>query len=104
MYKLKRSHHLLGVFVKKIASRWVQLIMANKKRVADRSFVQTYQRKKTEQRTGPARDVAAYKLLRNALRHTEDIARVLVIVPHERLTAQLAVSRRIIESFCDLFL
>ena len=104
MRKLKRLHHLLGIFSKKIASCRIQLIVANKKRVADRSFVRTDQRKKTEQRTGPACNVAAYKLFRNALRHTKDIARVLVIIPHERLAAKLAISRGIIESFCDLFL
>ncbi len=48
--------------------------------------------------------MAAYKLLGNTLCHAEDVSRVLVIVSHERFTAELAISRRIIEPFCDLFL
>src|SRR5439155_10006732 len=102
--KLKCSHHLLGVFAKKIAPRWVQLLVANKEKISRRSFVSSHQGKKTEQRTGLACDISADKLLRNAFRDPEDISRVLVIVPHERLAAELAVPRRIIEPFCDLFL
>src|SRR5262249_1255774 len=82
----------------------MQLLVANKERDSHSSLVRSHQRKKTEERTRPACDISAYKLLRNAFRDSEDISRVLVIVPHERLTAELAVPGRIIKPLCDLFL
>ena len=95
---------MLGVFAKKITPHWVQLLVANKEKFSHRSFVRSHQGKKTEQRTGLACDISADKLLRNAFRDSEDVPCVLVIVPHERLATELAVPRRIIEPFCDLFL
>jgi len=50
------------------------------------------------------RDIPAHKLFRDTFRHSKDISRVLVIVPHERLAPEQSISRRIIESSCDLFL
>src|SRR5206468_7403700 len=46
----------------------------------------------------------ARKLLRNALRPPEDISRVRVVISHKRLTAELSISRRIIEPPRDLVL
>src|SRR4029077_11245716 len=93
-----------GVVAKKVTTRQVQLLVANKEKISHGSFVRSHQRKKTKQRTGLACDISAYKLLRNAFRDPEDVSRVLVIIPHERLAAELAVPRRIIEPFCNLFL
>src|SRR5205823_3821611 len=83
-----------------------QLLVANEEKISHRSFVRSHQRKKTEQRTGLARDISAYKLLRYAFRDPEDVSRVLVIIAHELLAAPKVfwVPRRIIEAFCDLFL
>src|SRR5260370_38705180 len=102
--EFKGSNHLPRVFAEKIAPLGVQLLVTDKKGVADRGFIRSYQRKKTEKRSGPARNMAAYKLLGNTLCHAEDVSRVLVIVSHERFTAELAISRRIIEPFCDFVL
>src|SRR4030095_2074377 len=82
----------------------MQLLVANKEKISHGSFVRSHQRKKTEKRTGLTCDISAYELLRNTFRDPEDVSRVLVIIPHERLAAELAVPRRIIEAFCDLFL
>src|SRR5260370_5377577 len=102
--EFKCSHHLPRVFAEKIAPLGVQLLVTDKKGVADRGFIRSYQRKKTEKRSGPARNMAAYKLLGNTLCHAEDVSRVLVIVSHERFTAELAISMTLIEPVCALFL
>ena len=44
------------------------------------------------------------ELLRNPLRDPQDVPRVAVVVPHERLAPELAFARRIIQPMCDLFL
>src|SRR5947207_2515024 len=102
--KLECSHHLLRLCAKKIAARWIQLFVLDKERVADGSFVRSDQRKKTKKSTRLARDISAHKLLRDALRHPQDISRVPIVVSHQRLAAELAVPRKIMQSFCDLFL
>src|SRR5207249_3954443 len=40
--ELERSHHLLRIFLEKIASIRMQLFIANKERPANRSFVRSY--------------------------------------------------------------
>src|SRR2546423_10275661 len=51
-----------------------------------------------------ARDIPADKLSCDAFRYPEDVPSVFVVVAHQRFTAELATSRRIIEPPCDLFL
>ena len=48
--------------------------------------------------------MSAHELLRNSFRHPQNISRMVVAVPHERLATKLAFPRRIPESRCDLFL
>src|SRR5438132_13047318 len=48
--------------------------------------------------------MSAHELFRNSLRHPQNISRVVVAVPHERLVTKLAFSRRVPEPGCDLFL
>ena len=82
----------------------MQLFVPHKERVADGSLVRSHQRKKTKKRACLARDISAYKLLGDAFRHPEDISRVFVVVTHQRFTAELSISRRIVEPSRDFFL
>src|SRR5438067_34891 len=87
---------------------FLPLIRADKTPIGDdffdRSLVRSYQRKKTEERAGLARHVSADELLRNAFRYSKNISRVLVVISHQCLTAELSVPGRIIKPFCDLLL
>ena len=60
--------------------------------------------KKTEKGAGLAGNVSTDELLRNPLGYPQDVPRVMIVVPHERLASKLAFSRRITEPSCDLFL
>ena len=102
--KLKHPHHLLRISAKNIAPRWMQMFVSHEEIVPDRSLVRSYQRKKTEKRAGLARHVSAHELLRNAFRYSKNISRVLVVISHQCLTAELSVPGRIIKPFCDLLL
>src|SRR6476660_7857831 len=100
----KCAHHLLGVVTKNIAPCRMDLFVSNKEGITNRSLVPSCEGKKTEKSAGFARNVSAHELLRDSLRHTQDISRVVVAVPHKRLTSKLASSRRISEPLCDLVL
>src|SRR5439155_8336071 len=55
---------------------------------------QADERKKTEEGTQSFGRVAARELLRDPLRHAENISRVLIIIVHERIALELSVSVR----------
>src|ERR1043166_4886298 len=96
-------HHLWWVFVKEIALIGVELPIANEKRSHPR-LVAADQRQKTEQETCSLRGASAHKLFRNPLRHSKNIPCVFKIFSHERLASELPPRRRIVQTFCDLFL
>src|SRR5204863_6196984 len=91
--QLKCAHHLLGIVAKNIALRRMQLFGSNKKRFTNRRLVAACQREKTEKSAGFAGDVSAHELLRDSLRHPQNVSRVMVVVPHESLAPKLASSR-----------
>ena len=82
----------------------MQLFVSNKEGITNRSLVRLLLGEKTEKSAGFARNVSAHELFRDSLRHPQNISRVVVAVPHERLASKLASSRRIPEPRCDLVL
>src|SRR5437773_2536749 len=89
---------------KKITPRWLEVFFFLEEIVPARTLVLSDHRKKNEKRAGLDPHLCPTQMLRDAFRYSKNISRVLVVISHQCLTAELSVPGRIIKPFCDLLL